>query len=191
MTVDQFPAGFELRSWVQHAAAVAMKSPCQSKRGVVISGIDGSIVAEGFNHQPFPFRCNGSDKCKRNCGKTAVHAEQSAILNAKQILSGFWMIHVKAKDGIPCASMAPSCLECSKLIVESGISWMFLLHDPAAQILPGAETVGQIEGFRSDGSFDYLDICRYNASRFHWLTAEYSHRIELLPAAVQGKEERP
>jgi deoxycytidylate deaminase len=191
MTIDLIPTGFEFRSWVQRAAAVAMNSPCQSKRGVVISSIDGSIVSEGYNHQPFPFRCDGSDRCKSNCGKTAIHAEQSAILNAKQILSGFWMIHVKAKGGIPRASMAPSCLECSKLIVESGISWMFLLHDPAAQILPGAETVGQIEGYRSDGSFDYLDIRRYGASRFHWLTAEYSHRIELLPAAVQGKEERP
>jgi len=172
--------GFELRSWIQHAVSVAMKSPCQSKRGVVISSRDGSLVSEGFNHQPFPFQCDGSDRCKRNCGKTAIHAEQSAILNASQILTGFWMLHVKAKQGNPCASVAPSCLECSKLILESGISWMHLLHDPVAQMLPGAEVVGQIEGFRSDGSFDYLDIRRYSAAHFHWLTAEYSHRTELI-----------
>jgi len=171
---------FALASWVAEAVTVAMESPCQSKRGVVISSKGGRLISRGFNHQPFPFQCDGSDRCKRNCGKTAIHAEQSAILSAHEPLAGAWMLHVKARDGKPCASMAPSCLECSKLILVSGIAWMHLLHDPAAQMLPGAEVVGQVEGFLSDGKTGLLQIRRYNAVHFHWLTAEYCHRIDLI-----------
>jgi deoxycytidylate deaminase len=169
-----------LQSWVDHAVSVAMKSPCQSKRGVVISSAGGWLISDGFNNQPIPFQCDGSAQCKENCGKTAIHAEQSAILTARASLEGAWMLHVKARDGKPCASASPSCLECSKLILASGISWMHLLHDPVAQMLPGAEVVGCIEGFRTDGRLGELHIRRYSAVVFHWLTAEYSHRVELI-----------
>lgn len=167
------------RSWIQYAASVAMKSPCKSRRGVVILSSAGGLVSDGFNHQPPPFQCDGSDRCKLNCARTAIHAEQSAILKARQDLNGCWMLHVKAVNGVPCASKAPSCLECSKLIVESGISWMHLLHDPASAILPGAEIVGQIEGMGTDNKFGYLDIRRYVATCFHELTAKHACRIGL------------
>lgn len=169
-----------LKSWVDEAVHVAMNSPCRSKRGVVISSKDGRLIASGFNHQPFPFQCDSSERCKRNCGKTAIHAEQSAILAAHESLTNSWMLHVKAKQGKPCASMAPSCLECSKLILVSGIAWMHLLHDPVAPMLPSVEVVGEVEGFQLDGNLGILEIHRYSAAHFHWLTAEYFHQIELL-----------
>jgi deoxycytidylate deaminase len=169
-----------LKTWVAEAVNRAMESPCQSKRGVVISSEDGRLISSGFNHQPFPFECDGSERCKKNCGKTAIHAEQSAILAARESVTGAWMLHVKAKQGKPCASMAPSCLECSKLILASGIDWMHLLHDPVAQILPGATVVGEVEGFESDSILGTLQIRRYSAAHFHWLTAEYYHRIGLV-----------
>ena len=169
-----------LASWVDEAVRVAMKSPCLSKRGVVISSKDGRLISTGFNHQPFPFECDGSERCKKNCGKTAIHAEQAAILRAAEPVAGGWMLHVKAKDGKPCASGSPSCLECSKLILVSGISWMHLLHDSVAQVLPGATVVGNVEGWLSDGTLGKLQIRRYSAIHFHWLTAEYFHRIELV-----------
>ena len=84
------------------------------------------------------------------------------------------MLHVKAQDGKACASMAPSCLECSKLILASGISWMHLLHHPSAQMLPGAEVVAYVDGI--DGP---LQVRCYSAQHFHWLTAEHYHRIDL------------
>jgi hypothetical protein len=65
---------------------------------------------------------------------------------------------------------------------------MHLVHDPAAQLLPGAEVVGSTEGFLSDGSFGRLDIRQYSATTFHWLTAEYYHRIELMMPAAEWKE---
>ena len=157
-----------------------MKSPCQSKRGVVVADSNSVLISSGFNHQPFPFQCDGSEACKKSCGKTAIHAEQAAILSAKRDLTGAVMLHVKATDGKPVASMAPSCLECSKLILKSGIAWMLLLHHPKAQMLPGASKVGEIDG---------LDIRQYSAQHFHWLTAEYAHRIELiLPSAIDAAE---
>lgn len=164
--------------WVDYAVEVAMKSPCQSKRGVVIADSEGDLISEGYNHQPEPFICDGSDACKKFCGKTAVHAEQAAIIAARTDVRGGWMLHVKAKDGKPCASMAPSCLECSKLILESGIAWMHLLHEPRAQMLPGAEVVGQVKGWTVEG-LAMLDIRRYSAQHFQWLTAEFFHHIEL------------
>lgn len=173
-----------MQSWIDHAVSVAMVSPCKSKRGVVISSADGRLIGEGFNHQPYPFICDGSDRCKANCGKTAIHAEQAAILKARESLGGAWMLHVKANGGFPCASAAPSCLECSKLILESGIAWMHLLHDPTAQLLPGAEVVGKVSGWISAASLGLLDVRRYSVQHFHWLTAEYFHRIELKLAEV-------
>lgn len=169
-----------IEALVAEAVRKAMESPCRSKRGVVISTELGLIISSGFNHQPFPFECDSSDRCKKNCGKTAIHAEQSAILSAQSNLSFSWMLHAKAMDGKPCASMAPSCLECSKLILEAGIQWMHLLHDPVAQMLPGAAVVGEVEGFKSDGHFGWLEVRRYSATHFHRLTAEYFHRIELV-----------
>ena len=169
-----------LQDWVDEAVRMAMRSPCQSKRGAVIAGRGGSFISSGFNHQPFPFECDGSERCKSKCGKTAIHAEQSAILAAHNSVSGGWMLHAKAKQNKPCASMSPSCLECSKLILVSGIAWMHLLHDPVAQMLPGAVVVGQVEGFASSGELGTLQVRRYSAQHFHWLTAEYAHHIELI-----------
>lgn len=169
-------------SWVNLAVEEAMLSPCRSKRGVVIVDADSVLISSGFNHQPFPFQCDGSEACNRSCGKTAIHAEQAAILSAKRDIAGAVMLHVKAIDGKPVASMSPSCLECSKLILKSGIAWMLLLHNPEAQMLPGASKVGEIDG---------LDIRQYSAQHFHWLTAEYHHRIELiLPAPLPTREVR-
>jgi deoxycytidylate deaminase len=183
----------ELQTWIDDAVYLAMQSPCRSKRGVVISSHDGIVIGSGFNHQPFPFECDGSEACNRNCGKTAIHAEQAAILTARESVKDGWMLHVKAKQGKPCSSMAPSCLECSKLILESGIAWMHLLHDPVAQMLPGAEVVGETEGFLSDGAFGMVQIRRYSAAHFHWLTAEYFHHIHLIlppPASDSGARQR-
>lgn len=168
-----------LQTWVDEAVKAAMYSPCQSKRGAIIVW-DEKLISTGFNYQPSPFECDGSDQCKKYCGKTAVHAEQDAILSAMVSTVEGWMLHVKAKQGKPCASMAPSCLECSKLILACGLSWMHLLHDPEAQILPGAEIVAKVEGFRSNGELGMLDVRRYSAAKFHWLTAEYFHNIHLI-----------
>ena len=111
------------------AIRAALESPCQSKRGAVIWGKNG-VISIGRNHQPQPFPCDGSDICKENCGRTAIHAEQSAILKAApDVIVGAHMLHVKVVDGKLVASGLPSCMECSKLILESGIAYMWLYHE--------------------------------------------------------------
>lgn len=165
-----------MQSWVDEAVEAAKKSPCQSKRGAILVDQQCRLLASGFNDQPYPFVCNGSDECKAKCGKTAIHAEQMAILNAPHPLPpGNSMLHVKISNGRPTASMAPSCLECSKLMLAAGVSWMHLLHHPNAQLLPGAEVVGEVEGVEGP-----LQVRCYSAQHFHWLTAEYFHHINLI-----------
>jgi len=170
----------DYKLWVDHAVQVAMQSPCQSKRGVVIWNGTPRWISDGFNNQPAPFRCDGTERCKKTCGKTAVHAEQSAIVKAEESLTESSMLHAKASIGIPCASVAPSCLECSKLILAAGIRWMHLLHDPVRSLLPGAEVVGRIGGFGLDDNIALLQVCRYSAEDFHRLTAEQSHGYNLV-----------
>lgn len=121
------------------AIRAAFESPCQSKRGAVIWG-KGGVVSIGRNHQPQPFPCDGSDRCKENCGKTAIHAEQSAILKTEPaLIIGSQMLHVKVEDGKLVPSGPPSCLECSKLILESGIAYMWLYHETGWKWYTAAE----------------------------------------------------
>jgi deoxycytidylate deaminase len=116
---------------LERAVRMARQSPCQkSKRGVVIwnpSLFD--ILCANHNHPPKGFSCDGSDECRANCGKHCVHAEMAAILDAKQGLHGFHMLHVKVVDGEAVPSGPPSCSECSKHILAAGIASMWLLHE--------------------------------------------------------------
>ncbi len=113
----------------RYAVLVAMRSPCQSKRGAVIFDADREVVSQGHNHLPSPFVCDGSDACKRNCGKSAVHAEEMAIVRAqRKLLLRCDIMHVKAVDGAAVASGCPSCPRCSALILEVGIAGVWLLH---------------------------------------------------------------
>jgi deoxycytidylate deaminase len=113
---------------LEWAVAATKNSPCRSKRGVVIWN-NGRFVSRGWNDQPRGFVCDGSELCKATCGKTAVHAEQMALVagNGSQFL-GSELLHVKTVNGVAVPSGKPSCLECSKLILCSGISAIWLLH---------------------------------------------------------------
>lgn len=144
------------------AVNAANESPCRSKRGAVIwdntrwnnqGYAYREVIAVGFNQLPGLYTCDGSERCKSNCGKTALHAEQAAILRAQPVqLVGASMLHIKTVDGLPVPGGPPSCLECSKLILASGISWMWLF-------------VGVEE--------DTAEWCRYSAEEFHYKTLDY------------------
>lgn len=129
------------------AAAASLHSPCQSKRGAVIWA-NGKAIVWGCNHLPGNQHCDGSDACKAVCRETAIHAEQHAILHCdKPLLFGAQMLHVKTVDGVVVASGPPSCKQCSKFILESGITYMWLLHN--------------------------IGLARYSASEFHRRTLQY------------------
>lgn len=129
---------------LQQAIERANLSNCQSKRGVIIWHRKIGFIAGGYNAPPKPKICNGSNACKANCSKTAVHAEQQAIINAFNLtvpLSECEMIHVKTVDGKAVTSEKPSCWQCSKLILAARIRYMWLY---------------QVEG-----------LVRYTAADFH------------------------
>ena len=131
---------------IRAAIEAAKLSLCQSKRGASIWNEYGH-VASGYNHKPKGFVCDGSDACKRNCAQDAVHAEQHAIILAGHNCEGSEMLHVKVVDGELVYSGPPSCLQCSKLIIQAGIAGMWLFHP---------------DGWR-----------RYTPQEFHWYSGAY------------------
>jgi len=109
------------------AVAAGTASPCaKSKRGVVLRWPGGTMMIG--NNRPAIGTCDGSEACRRDCGKICVHAEQIAILEAPRPPWGAEMLHVKVVDGTAIEGGPPSCVECSKLILAAGITGMWLLE---------------------------------------------------------------
>lgn len=112
---------------IEAAVSSALQSPCQSKRGAVLfRGLN--VYSRGHNRQVSPFVCDGSGRCKASCRHTAVHAEQMALLGCGDLSGGMDILHVKVLGGVLVPSGPPSCTQCSKLIVESGLVcgvWLF------------------------------------------------------------------
>jgi len=115
------------------AIATAVHSPCaKSKRGAVIWNRDLGVVAQGYNHPPHPYKCGVDEQCREACSKINIHAEQAAlqdfyIFNCGKDLSKFDMLHVEVEGSKPIPSGPPSCWQCSRHILESGLSGMWLL----------------------------------------------------------------
>lgn len=147
------------QSIIDAAVRTASLGPCaKSKRGVVIYRMETNPVIHGDAHNspPWPFECSSTDACKKDCGRICVHAEQRAILQwysddyvtrpiGRHV--DYDLVHVKVVDGKLVPSKGPSCEQCSKLIVETGITSVWLYNG---------------------GAWD-----RYNASTFHQLTLRH------------------
>jgi len=140
---------------LKKAIEAAGWSGCQkSQRGVAIWRRSGGLISQDTN-RPAAGRCDGSDACRRSCGKLCIHAEANAILSAQQWgkpMRGGEMIHVKVVDGQAVPSGPPSCWQCSRTILRSGLEAMWLLHANE-----GGDPV----------------LVRYTATEFHDLTLRY------------------
>lgn len=112
---------------VQLAIFASTRSPCRSQRGAVVFR-GGYAQSSGFNHKPPGFVCDQSDACKATCRIEAIHAEQSALLHAGVFAIGSDLLHVKTVHGQLVFSGRPSCVECSKLALETGIAGVWLYH---------------------------------------------------------------
>lgn len=131
MNKDEENIEFNEQWALTQAVSAAKNSKCKSQRGVVIWHRTTGKIAYGWNAPPSPFVCDGSESCRANCAKTAVHAEQAALISALD-----WydytpkyeceMIHVKIIDGEPVFSDKPSCWQCSKLILQARLKSMWL-----------------------------------------------------------------
>ena len=113
------------------AAQVAHRhSGClRSRRGVALWQPGEGHLTLGTNKPASGPACDGSDACKRVCGRVCIHAEQEALLRCPDPV-GAEMLHVKVdENGQMVASGPPSCPECSKLILYAGVLGMWLLHE--------------------------------------------------------------
>lgn len=145
--------------WIINCARIeGMNSPCaKSQRGVVLfnqsfedtrvrlgmnapegpapwTSLARSIVmATGFNGPPEGFSCDGSERCRANCGKLCVHAEQRAILEGCTLddVGDLDLLHVKVVNGVVVPGGGPSCWQCSRQIVDVGLLgvWLFESED--------------------------------------------------------------
>lgn len=127
------------------AVAVARRSPCaKSKRGaVVFDRLSHYVLGSGFNGRPGDLadgNCGGA--CRSICGHVAVHAEQRAVRAAIQLTpqlygklsSGLDLVHAKVVDGHLVAGGGPSCLPCSKEMLDAGVAGVWLLLAGTAAI---------------------------------------------------------
>ena len=121
------------------AKDVAARSPCRSKRGVVVYASEPlgppTILGCGYNGPPAPLTCPGRERCAGNCGQRSVHAETRALRMAQSttLRSGrvdLDLVHVElAADGgvVPCDG--PKCWQCSREILDVGFVagvWLYL-----------------------------------------------------------------
>lgn len=115
---------------IARAIGESLHSECLSKRGAVVFSRLGEILGSGYNFKPpSGDRCTADAACKATCRKSAVHAEQVALLETGLDARANDMLHVKTVDGLLVPSGPPSCVECSKLIVTAGIEGMWLYHE--------------------------------------------------------------
>lgn len=137
---------------LKYATYAGSLSPCaKSKRGVAIfSKYDEKLLATGCNHPPGGLACDGSDTCRASCGKVAVHAEQAALLQclaAGHSVHGMQMVHTKVVlvEGrwVSVPGGPPSCPDCSKLILESGIEHMWLIEEREGEVTPVRYTAAE------------------------------------------------
>lgn len=137
---------------IAHAESAAYMSPCRkSKRGVgfylaMQELEDGQELAretyvEGYNGPPwvwsvddsdYELACDGSESCRRDCSVRCVHAEARAIMDLPPYLSEsparLRMVHVKIDHftGRVVPGNGPSCVACSKIILDRGIGGIWL-----------------------------------------------------------------
>lgn len=179
-----------------HAAAVAAAelvaamSPCQkSRRGVVAfsTGARGSVAiyGEGFNG-PALGACDGSEACRKDCGRRCVHAEMRAI---RGVLDACDLVHVKiGADGRVVAGGGPSCWQCSREILDGKLVIGVWLYEAGVSRCTGcrrfedssAEIEDRLRRCMECGS----DLVRDDMWRYR--TAEEFHRETLRACAIGG-----
>ncbi len=116
-------------------------------------------VTAAFNGPPAPWKCDGSASCAKTCGLLCMHAEARTLqLGASYGLrvlqpNGFTsqmrgnannydLVHVKVAgfgaDLVAVPGGGPSCVQCSKAILDAGIRgvWLWRWRQCSRSILP-------------------------------------------------------
>lgn len=129
------------REYFERAAVIALDAQCyQAKCGtVIVKG--GKIIGEGFNGPPLGKESNRTCGTSRDTSikpkydKTCcIHAEWRAILNACKAHgnnvkgSTLYFMRIDETGAFTDAGL-PYCTDCSRLALESGISYFALWND--------------------------------------------------------------
>lgn len=137
----------EAQKFIDYAISIARYSQCRkSRRGVVIVN-NNVIIGSGYNSPPNDKPCC---KCLREDIHNnlftelcyGVHAEQQAIIRTLKNgcdLAGSRLFHVKIKNGSAVISRGPSCTQCSKNILESGITEIVLMENDGLKLYTAEE----------------------------------------------------
>lgn len=207
------------QSIIALAEAMAMQSPCaKSKRGAVLfkkSEFAEEVYGSGFNGQPPPFTCTGTDRCRELCGKLCEHAEGRAIRQAEgsiavtsghaEAVGGLELVHVKiGNDGRLVSGGPPSCWQCSRAILDCGFVAGVWLYEattddrcPHLDLPKAACSFCQgIDCIADRGKCDAIGMCHHDvverhgssplvAARWRFYEAEEFHRLSL---AANGME---
>ena len=129
------------REYFERAAVIALDAKCYQARcgSVIVKG--GEIIGEGYNGPPLNLESN------RTCGTTrdmsikpkydktcCIHAEWRAILNACKTkgdgIKGatLYFMRINETGGFTDAGV-PYCTCCSRLALESGVSYFALWNN--------------------------------------------------------------
>lgn len=105
-------------------------SCCKSKRVSAIITKENYVIA--INEPPIGFICKNNETCKKVCNQICVHAEENAIIKAFQKgldIKNASCLHLKIKNNEPVFSGPPSCIYCSRKLLQSGVKFMYLFHE--------------------------------------------------------------
>lgn len=153
----------QIGSFIPDAVRIALRSPCaKSQRGVLIiqdTPFGPGVSAVGHNAQPKGFVCDGSARCRDAGSQLCEHAEQAAIYDLtahRQFLptGALHMLHVKVKYGEAVASGTPSCWQCSRAILATGL----------------IERVWLIDSIHDAGGRQVFMLASWTADAFHAAT---------------------
>ena len=156
---------------IRTALEAAKRSPCRSKRGVVLfNPTTGAHRGAGYNGPPDGV-CPGRAICAGTCGQRSVHAEVRALRDAMRVWipnyggsepGALDLVHVElAADGGVVACDGPSCPGCAAPISDAGFVggvWLYEMSDWLGVRIP-----------EPNGRSHWR---RYTAEEFHHATLE-------------------
>lgn len=95
----------------------------RSKVGCLIVSEAGQIISQGYNGMPsgLPNNCEHEVDGQLVTNDEVLHAESNAISKCAKFLS--------STDGATCYVTLSPCLQCSKLIIQSGIKRVVYLNE--------------------------------------------------------------
>lgn len=105
--------------YMQIAEIISKSSHCKRNKVGCILVKNDKIISIGYNGMP-----KGFDNCcedqKRNTKNEVIHAESNAIAKCSSS-------NISSKGSILYCTLAP-CIDCSKLIIQSGIKKVIFLN---------------------------------------------------------------